>query len=162
MSTANDVIAAALSNSQALLQRYTNDLKPDEYLHRTAPAANCAAWTIGHLLLTDRKTLEKFGVTDLPALPEGFEKRFSRDEGCPQAGDFGDVSGLLQLFNQHRQRLIDAVKRATPEQLNKPLEKPHPMFSTPGELALFMSSHTAMHAGQITIIRRSLGRPPLI
>ena len=163
MQTINDAIAHSLTNSSMLLNRYTADLTPQEYLHRPAAKANCVAWTIGHLVLSDRRTLERLGVGgDLPALPDGFEKRFSRDEGCPQAGDFGDVSGLLQLFNQHRQRLIDAVQRATPGQLNKPLEKPHPMFSTPGELALFMSAHTAMHAGQITIIRRSLGRPPLI
>jgi uncharacterized damage-inducible protein DinB len=36
------------------------------------------------------------------------------------------------------------------------------MFSTPGEMLSFMSVHTAMHAGQVTIIRRSLGRPPLV
>jgi len=103
-----------------------------------------------------------FGATDLPPLPDGFDKRFSRDEGCPQAGDFGDVATLMPLFNQHRERLIDTVRRATVEQLNKPLEKSMPMFKTLGEFANFMASHTAMHAGQVTTIRRSLGRPPIV
>jgi hypothetical protein len=68
----------------------------------------------------------------------------------------------MPLFNQHRERLIDAVRRATPEQLDKPLENPRPMFKTVGEMANFMALHVAMHAGQITMIRRSLGRPPLM
>ena len=42
------------------------------------------------------------------------------------------------------------------------MEKPHPMFATIGELANFMALHAAMHAGQVTIIRRSLGRPPIV
>jgi uncharacterized damage-inducible protein DinB len=57
---------------------------------------------------------------------------------------------------------IDYIRRATPEQLNKPLEKPNPRFGTVGEFAAFMAMHVTMHAGQITIIRRALGRPPIM
>jgi hypothetical protein len=160
MNSVNDAIVHVLTRSQALLQRFTADLQPQEYLHRTTPQANCAAWTIGHLVLTDRRTLGRLGVVDLPPLPDGFEKRFGRESGAPQACDFGDVGVLMPLFNQHRAMLIDAVKRASIEQLNHPLE--HQMFSTAGEMASFMGLHTAMHAGQLTIIRRSLGRPPIV
>src|SRR5215212_6992023 len=162
MQTINDAIAQSLVNAQRLLNRYVADLTPQGYLHRPCSGANCVAWTIGHLILSERRALAALGESDLPAMPDGFERRFSRDEGCPQADQFGEVTVLLPLFNQHRERLIDAVKRAAPEQLSKPLDKPHPMFATPGELALFMASHSAMHAGQVTIIRRSLGRPPLV
>ena len=162
MSTTNDTIAFALTASQALLNRYTADLKPEEYLHRPTPASNCAAWLIGHLTLTERNALKALGAGDLPPLPDGFEKRFSRDEGCPQAGEFGDATALMPLFNQHRERLIDAVRRATPQQLDAPLEKPRPLFNTVGAMAHFMAIHVAVHAGQITMIRRSLGRPPIM
>ena len=162
MSTANDVIAHSLAASHRMLQRFTGDLEPAEYLHRPTAKANCAAWLIGHMTLSDRYVLKMFGVTDLPTLPDGFENRFSRNEGCPEAGDFGDVSTLMPLFNEHRTLLVEAVKRATPEQLDKKLEKSMPMFATVGEFTNFMAQHTAMHTGQITIIRRSLGRPPLI
>ncbi len=162
MQTPNDVIAAALANSQALLKRYTADLQPAEYLHRPVSTANCAAWTIGHLVLTDRKALGALEVRDLPPLPDGFEKRFSREEGCPQAGEFGDVSILMPLFDQHRNLLIEAVKRAPLELLSKPTGSKHPMFATVADTATFMALHTSLHAGQITLIRRSLGRPVLV
>ena len=160
--TPNDAIVYHLSRAQLLLQRYTADLSPQEYLHRATPNGNCAAWIIGHLILSERGTLGRFGVSDLPALPQGFEKRFSRDEGCPQASEFGDVSMLMPLFEKHRALLIDAVTRAAAQQLDQPLEKAHPMFATLGELAGFMALHSTMHAGQITIIRRSLGRAPIV
>jgi hypothetical protein len=160
--TANDVIVHSLTRSQALLQRYTADLKADEYLHRASPKANCAAWTIGHLILTERRALGAFGVNDLPSLPDGFEKRFSRDEGCPQAGEFGDVSVLMPLFDRHRALLIDAVKRASSDQLSRAVPEPRPPFATLGEMANFMAIHVTMHAGQITMTRRSLGRPPIV
>ena len=162
MLTANDIIIRGLAGSQALLNRYTADLTPAEFLHRPAAAANCTAWLIGHLAMSDRRVLTQMGAADLPPLPDGFEKRFSRDEGCPQAADFGDVTGLMAIFNRHRELLIERVKAASNEALDKPLEKPHPMFGKVGEMVAFMSLHTAMHAGQITIVRRSLGRPPLM
>ncbi|MBC8107310.1 MAG: hypothetical protein H7Z14_12020 [Anaerolineae bacterium] len=43
-----------------------------------------------------------------------------------------------------------------------PVPKPRPMFKTLGELANFMALHATVHIGQITVIRRSLGRPPII
>ena len=161
MATPNDVIVHSLSAAQMVMGRFCDDLKPDEMLHRTTPKANCAAWTIGHLVLSERRALTVFGVTP-PPLPDGFEKRFSRDEGCPQAGEFGDVSVLMPLFNQQRTALIEAVKNAAPQKLDEPLDKPHPVFGTAGQLANFIAFHSMMHAGQISQIRRHLGRPPVM
>ena len=162
MNSCGEALAHSLTISKSMLHRFSDDLKPQEYLHRPTPRANCVAWLIGHLAISDRRTLVRLGVEDLPTLPEDFEKRFSRDEGCPQAGEFGDVSILLPIFDSHREKLIETVKKASNEQLNKPLEKTTPMFKSIGEMVNFMALHSAMHAGQITIIRRSLGRPPLI
>lgn len=156
-----NLLVFGLEGSQKLMNRFCADLTPAEYLHRPCVKANCAAWLLGHLALTDRRLLTLLG-TEGPVLPDGFEKRFSRDPGAPEADDFGDPSILLPIFNDHRTRLIAAVKAATPEMLAWPLEKAHPMFNTIGEMAAFFSIHTALHAGQITIVRRSLGRPPVV
>ena len=159
--TPNDAIVYALTGGGQLVRRFVEDLKPEEFLHRPSPNANCVAWVVGHLALSDRNALKRLGAS-LPELPAGFEHRFSRDEGCPQAKEFGDVSNLLSIFEDHRRRLIEAVRSATPEQLDRPVDPPHPRFKTPGEFATFMGLHSAMHAGQITLIRRSLGKPPII
>ena len=161
MPTANDAIAFALTISQKMFARFLGDLSPQDYLHRPTPKANCAAWIVGHLALSDRGVLKRLGAP-LPELPEGFEKRFSRDEGCPQAGEFGDVSNLAAVFDEHRRRLVEAVRAMPPAEFDRRMEKPHPMFSTIGEMVTFMALHATMHAGQISTIRRSLGRPPLI
>ena len=161
MATGNEMIAYALTTSHALFKRLMEDMAPQDYLHRPTPKANCAAWIVGHLTLSERSVLKRLGAP-LPELPEGFEHRFSREEGCPQAAEFGDAAQLMPLFDEHRRRLIEAVRSATPEQLDRPLDKPHPMFRTMGEVATFMALHGTMHAGQISTIRRSLGRPPII
>ena len=113
MPTPNDVIVHSLSISQMVMGRFCNDLTPTEMLHRITPKANCAAWTIGHLIVSERGALKAFGVMPPPLPDENFEKRFSRDEGCPQQSEFGDVTMLMPLFDAHRTALIEAVKRAT-------------------------------------------------
>src|SRR5687768_1859323 len=87
--TSNDAIAHSLTISGTMLDRYTADLTPQEYLHRPCGDANCAAWLVGHLILSERNAMKRLGVTDLPELPEGFEKRFARDPEAPKASDFG-------------------------------------------------------------------------
>jgi hypothetical protein len=161
MPTGNESIAYALSTSQALFKRFIADMTPQDYLHRPTPKANCAAWIVGHLTLSERGVLKRLGAP-LPELPEGFEQRFGKDERCAQAAEFGDVTQLMPLYDEHRRRLIEAVRSATPEQLDKTVDKPHPMFRTVGEVATFMALHGMMHAGQISTIRRSLGRPPIV
>ena len=163
MPTPNDVIVHSLTATRQMLLGFVEDLTPQEYLHRPAPKVNCAAWLLGHLTPTDRRIMSTcLDATDLPPLPDGFDKRFSRDEGGPQADEFGDVTGLAPLFASHRDLLIETVRSADPTTLDQPFPTRHPRFKTVGEAVSFMSVHTAMHAGQISVIRRSLGRPPLI
>ena len=161
MPTGNDAIAYTLSTSQALFKRFMADMAPQDYLHRPTPQSNCAAWIVGHLTLSERGVLKRLGAP-LPELPDGFEERFSQKEGCAQASEFGDVSVLMPLYDEHRNRLAAAVRAASPEQLDRPMDKPHPLFRTVGEMVTFMALHSTMHAGQISTIRRSLGRPPLV
>jgi hypothetical protein len=68
----------------------------------------------------------------------------------------------MPLFKQYHDRFAEVVSGLSPTQINQKLDKPHPRFSTFGELAAFAPIHIAMHAGQISTIRRSLGRPPLV
>lgn len=162
MNTPGEASAYAVTAARKMLDLYMSDMSGADWLHRTSPTANCAAWTVGHLVLSARRAMTLLQVSDLPPLPEGFEKRFVRDEFAPGAGDFGDTSILMPLFDQCHEMLADTLRRSGPEALNKPLTNPNPRFGTVGEFATFMALHAAMHAGQITLIRRSLGRPPII
>lgn len=162
MSETGDTIGYAITTSQTMLDSFIKDLSEDEFLHRPVPGANCAAWIVGHLIQTDRSALKRVGVQDLPPLPEGFEARFARDERAPAAAEYGDVGVLRPLWNQHRELLAETVRRLPEAQFKELLEQPRPLFKTVGEMLHFMALHPTMHAGQISTIRRSLGRPPLI
>ena len=160
--TSKHAILYGLKFSGNLLGMFTNDLSRQEMHHRTVPTANPAGWILGHLILTDRSLIKLLGG-EPPALPsEDFETRFGRGENAPAANDFGDVESLPALFKAHRDALVAAVEAADDSVFDRPLEKPSRIASTVGEMLAFVPIHVAMHAGQITLIRRSLGRPPLV
>ncbi|OWK36369.1 DinB family protein [Fimbriiglobus ruber] len=163
LATPADAIVYSLRTSQKLFHRILGDLKPADYEHQPTPGANCAAWIIGHLALSDRRSLGRLGVTDLPALPDGFEARFTatKTRADEQTG-YGDPTALVALFDAHRNKLIEAVQAIDPTKLQEPLETPHPLFASKDELLVFVGFHTATHTGQISTIRRNLGYPPLM
>ena len=156
-----DAMTYSLSMSGRFLGMMTADLTPEQLLHRPCEGANCAAWLLGHLILTDRGGYKLFGdVSELPALPDdGFESRFSRNEEAPKAGEFGDVSKLAPLFQETHNHFIAKAATLSEETLVTPVE--NRPFKTIGEMMFFMPIHITSHAGQISMIRRTLGLPAL-
>lgn len=159
--TPTEAIAYSLSVSKKMAHRFLDDLKPAEFEVQPCPGANCVAWILGHLTMTDRRSLTWLGVTDLPPLPVGFEERFktTRTTAGEQKG-YGEPAELVRLFDDHRDRLIAALATADPAKFTEPPTFQTPMFADRGEGYLFMGLHTAMHLGQISAIRRTLGYPP--
>ena len=161
--TANEAIAYSLRASTKLFHRYIDDLKPSDFEHQPIPGVNCVAWIIGHLTMTDRRTLIGLGGKDLPQLPDGFEAKFATTKAPALAQNhFGNPAELVKLFDEHRAKLLATVMVADLTTFAEPPTVANPMFSCRGEAALFMGLHTSMHLGQITIVRRSLGYPPIV
>lgn len=161
--TTPQLLASGLTTSLRVIELFTRDLTPAEYLHRPVPHANCTAWVLGHLILVHRSAIQAVDPSvPLPPLPEGFEARFSQSSPAPEAAEFGDTTVLMPLLRQHIEMLAAAVLKLTEPDLGRPLANPTPMFGKLGEMLAFMPIHTGIHTGQITIVRRSLGRPPIV
>ncbi|HQY89835.1 MAG TPA: DinB family protein [Tepidisphaeraceae bacterium] len=155
-------IVYQLEVSNRMLHMFVDDLSSKEMHHRLCADSNCAAWIIGHLVLTDRFLLTKLGANP-PELSSDFEEKYQNEPSATKRSDYGDTSDLMKQMDAHRTMLIEAVKKLDPKKLDEPLEQPRPVFKTFGEFLTFLSGlHFATHIGQITYIRRSLGRPPLI
>lgn len=157
-----EAIVYSLKASRILLHRYVDDLKPEEFEHQPAAGMNCISWILGHLILTDRRMFLWLGGTEVSPLKEGFEDLFktTRTKAAQQTG-YGNPQELIRLFDEHRERLIEMVRSADVAKFSEPPSFQTPMFANKAEASLFMGLHTAMHMGQVSMIRRSLGYPPL-
>jgi hypothetical protein len=159
--TPNDLLAAGYRMSAAFLHRMVDDLTPEEFERQPLPGANCAAWVVGHLALTLRNTLRRFGAEDLPTIPDDVVSKLKTTRAAAgEQCDYGDPKALLAIFDSCIERLQTAVQQIPAEALTAASEIPVPFPNNRGEAILFGSLHIMMHAGQLSTIRRSLGKPP--
>ncbi|MBA4063551.1 MAG: hypothetical protein C0501_07515 [Isosphaera sp.] len=163
--TPNDVIASACRMAQVLVRRMTADLSPAEFHHQPVPGTNSAAWVVGHLASVCRRVAIQFGATGLPEIPADLADRLKTTKQPAGAQDIpGDPAELLRLFDAAAEAAAAAVGRLTAEQLAGP--SPYKLALTDAVtladgLVAVIGLHTALHAGQLSTIRRSLGKPPV-
>jgi hypothetical protein len=161
--TPHDLIAGGYRMAAAMIHRMVADFVPDEFRHQPCPGANSAAWIIGHLALTLRRTAERLGMADLPVVtPEMAAKFKPTGQLAGDQSDLGDPAALLKLFDECVEKVIEAVKTIPADKLSGPAPHAGGFATNFGEGMLFGSLHLVMHSGQLSTIRRSLGKPPAL
>lgn len=161
--TPNDLLAGGCRMARQLVHRMIDDLTPKEMQHQPVPGANSAAWIVGHLALTLLRSAEQLGAAELPSPPAGLAERFIQTrQPAEEQTDLGDPAELVRLFDACIDALQTAVKQLPAEMLDGPSQGPGPLAANLGEGVLFGALHVAMHTGQLSTIRRSLGKPPLV
>jgi hypothetical protein len=161
--TPNDLLANAYTTAQKLLHAMIDDLTPEEFARQPVPGANCAAWVVGHLALTLRNGVRRLGATDVPDLPAGLEDRFkaTKQVAAEQTG-FGDPKALVAVFDACLGRFVQMVRGLSAEALAGEPDFRGPFATSRAEAIQFGALHIALHAGQLSTIRRSLGKPPVL
>jgi hypothetical protein len=159
---AQDAFKNQLSSTQHYLSMLVNDLSDADFLMRPVDKANTVAWQMGHLITAE----QMFGKENLPgaqypALPPGFGEQHSKANAAadPSKG-FLSKAEYLDLFNKTRAATIEAVSSMSEADFDKPTTGRMAQFCpTVGHIAGMLASHTLMHAGQFTVLRRKLAKP---
>jgi hypothetical protein len=162
---AQDVLKSQLNGTQQFLARLVNDLSDADFQVRPVDKANTIAWQMGHLIAAE----QTFGKENLPgvqypALPPGFAEQHTNATAAvePPKG-FLSKAQYMDLFNATRAATIAAVGKMSEADFDKPTTGRMAQFCpTVGHIAGLLASHTLMHAGQFTVLRRKLGKPVLM
>jgi hypothetical protein len=162
--TTFDLIASGYRMGCQLVHNLCADLTPEEFQHQPMPGANSAAWIVGHLALTAKRTAERLGATGMPQVSDDFVARFKATR--QQAGNqsqLGSKEELLALLDVSIEKLMESIKGLSPEALTGPAPPTAPPFvKSYSDMMLFGAMHITVHCGQLSTIRRSLGRGPLV
>jgi hypothetical protein len=160
---AKEVLSSALRSTQNMLSWYLSDLSDADLLVRPVPAANHIAWQLGHLIQSEAGIAGQIDGARYPELPAGFAEQYTKataSEDSPRK--FLTKAEYLDLFNRTRSATLALVDRLSENDLSKPTAGNMAKFApTFADLLLLISSHTLMHAGQFTVVRRKLGKPVL-
>lgn len=157
-----DLLAANLERNLAIVQTTLADFTEADMLVRPTPAANHAAWQLGHLIASESWFVSMAGgkPADLPA---GFAERFNgKTTSVDDPAKLASKSELVALLACVRSASIAWVRGLAEADLAKPgPERIRQFAPTIGDMPLGIIVHTTMHLGQIQVIRRKLGKPVL-
>lgn len=159
-------IALAIQQVEKARQYTTglvNDTDDDQWFEQPFEGANHIAWQVGHIVVA------QYGLTlaavrgrhpeDAEWLPKGYAKMFGR-ESTPQTELSGhptpdELRAALDTVHDH---VISGLQSVEPDVFDDKPEWEVPMCATKLEAVHFCALHEMVHAGQIGMLRRMLGR----
>ena len=146
-----------------IVNAFLADLTDDELLVRPADGMNHIAWQLGHLIFSENSHINEVAASQMPPLPEGFAGQHSRATSEIDApGSFRTKNEYVALMAGQRSATLMLLAGLSDDDLQQP--SPESIrYLGPTVACVFsgIATHWMMHAGQWSVVRRKLGRPPL-
>ena len=156
-------IRASFKLPDMIVRAYLEDLTDEELLVRPASTMNHIAWQLGHLIHSENFHINSVCPESMPILPAGFSSAHSKETSASDDPSmFLAKSEYVRLMEEQRTGSLAALSRLSDEELAMPSPDDIRYFGpTVGAIFAGEPVHWMMHAGQWSVVRRSLGRPPL-
>ena len=172
MSQRAHTLAHAARASAPLFSRFLAGFDDTNHTAQAPHLPNHAAWTLAHLALYLNRVAERFDKQPFPASDFADDRkaapdRFDTESCCYGSTPTKDPAGYppyarcVEIFDNALTRFADAVGDLTDEQLDAQTSWGSGTI-TIEDLVIRLTAHTALHAGQLTDLRRALGMPGVI
>jgi hypothetical protein len=154
--------------------RYTRimleDLTDDDWFWSpqslTTSMSTHIGWQVGHIAISI------YGLTlfrqrgraeiDSELMSGKFRKRFMKGtEPTPNRDDYPDPQEILAVLDRVEEQMRIELPSFDGDPLDEVSDPPHAVFGNRYGALLFAGEHTMLHAGQIGMLRRLMGKPPL-
>lgn len=151
-------------------RQFTNQflagLTDDEWFWCPPSATTHIAWQVGHLAVAQynlclrrirgRTPADESLISDqfFDLFKLGSQPVADRAANPPLAEIQRVFTGVLQLA-------VSELSGRSDTDLDVPVEQPHPVFKTKLGAVEWSAQHELIHAGQIALLRRLIGKPPL-
>lgn len=164
MSSALQNALTAFRFTRIYAEKLVFDLNDDELTVQPHPGMNHPAWVLGHVALgsdfvasllgkelqTDDAWMKTFGPGSVPV---------------DDRAAYPAKTELMDMMTKTHERAINLLEAATPDELSAPNQTPFfpEQFPTIGDLATHLiTTHAAMHLGQLSAWRRCVGRDSVL
>ena len=151
-------------------RRYTltllEDLEPTDWFWQPQQSVTHIAWQVGHLAMA------QYGLTlfrqrgrqpvDTELMSGSFRKKFSRGtEPNSDPAFYPSPDEILEVFHRVHEQMRQELSGFAETELDEPIDEPHAAFATRFGALLFAANHEMIHAGQIGLLRRLMGKSPV-
>ncbi len=155
-------IEFARSYTKSLLQ----DIADDQWFRCPSDATTHLAWQAGHLAMAEYG-LCLFRIRgrqpeDLELMPGAFRKKYGKGS-TPDPDPSNNVppAEILAVLDRVHAQAMKELADCPDHVLQETVDEPYAVFNTKLGALLFCSAHEMMHAGQIGLLRRCLGKQPI-
>ncbi len=148
------------------VKEFTDDLTPEQWFWHPAEFTTHVAWQIGHLAVSQYnlclRRLRGRTKEDETLIPDSFIEHFKLGSR-PVAGaeSYPPIAEIKRVFDAVHAQTLKELSALTDEELDVPVEQPHPVFKTKLGAVDYAPSHELVHNGQIALLRRLMGMPAL-
>ncbi len=132
------------------------DITNDESHKRDDERLNHIKWIAGHLLNTRVTSMSRIATL---ATDDSYAARFARGTALTDVAVYPSLEELLARWNETSAALSEAILRVPAELLAAKTQAQVPIGddTVRGTLA-FLLSHEAFHIGQLSVLRKMLGK----
>lgn len=142
------------------------DLEPSDWFRQPTEGVTHLAWQIGHLAMAQYGLclfrMRGRADVDLELMSSAFRKKFSKGTTPdPDPTRNPSPEEICGVFNRVHEQALFELPRFSELVLDEPIDMPYTAFPTKLGGLLFCSHHEMLHAGQIGLLRRLLGKVPV-
>lgn len=149
---AKDAARTTMNTADHMVESYLSDITPEEMMVRPVRTANHLAWQLGHLISAETRLVEAAAPGSMPALPEGFAERHSKETASSDnPADFLSKDEYLQLAKKVRAATLKALDNISDADLDKPVTARVPPFVKRGGDCFVTAG------GHLDLARRAVG-----
>ena len=143
-----------------------DDLTDEDWFWSPAEMPTHIAWQVGHIAMS-QYGLTLFrqrgrGEVDLDLMSSSFRKLFMRGT-IPKTDSvlYPPPAEIVAVLNRVHQQMRIEFQEFADQELDTPLDPPHAAYANRYGALLFAPCHEMIHAGQIGLLRRLMGKEPL-
>jgi hypothetical protein len=145
---------------------FTNDLTANEWFWSPAEYTTHVAWQVGHIAVSEYnlclRRVRGRTKQDETLISDAFIEHFKLGSQ-PVAGsaNYPPIAEIKRVFDAVHAQVLKELAALSDEELDVPVEQPHPVFNTKLGAVDYASGHELVHNGQIGLLRRLMGKPAL-
>ncbi len=149
--------------SRAYTKQFLSDLTDEEWFWTPPGFVTHIAWQVAHVAASQYSLcllrVRGHWESDDAIIPPEFFENF-RIGSTPQAGAENNppLKEIHRIFDGVQAQVLKEIADKSDEQLNVPVDKPHPAFDTLLGAVEYSPQHELVHAGQIALLRRLMGK----
>lgn len=141
-----------------------DDIPLSDWFRQPLEGVTHVAWQVGHLAMAQyglclfrmRGRVE----ADAELMSSAFRKKFSRGSTPdPDPARNPSAEEIRGVFERVYRQAMEELPHYTADALAEPIDEPYAVYPNRLGGLIFCACHEMLHAGQIGLLRRALGRP---